>query len=470
MKEEQLIAEMLYGEETANRSRYALYENGTYMVISKFAYLIGVPFHIFENEHEPPKMEWYEALEKDKNARIIRNLCMLRTAFERNYRNIYQAMRYDLKGIASMPEYIPRECIDQLSADGLSIYRANAQPIQYIIDINSHIANRINNCKNLFPIWLNWSYIRQLFIMPGGTTEKGAKGAAADYYAHKEIYPYQVYMNWSAPSNVGNILYNDKKFVRLLYEHHEDYFTDMSKVTDAGLIAKNGIYDFLERSSRTAVVVDCENADPYKLYATLNNLDQAALLGKISKIILYDDVHTTTAWKILEKFTQIPIEHNMIERIKENKSLVDIRLTTGTCREFFQNDTDSFILASSDSDYWGLISAMPEAHFLVLVESDKCGPDIKRAMIDAGITYCYMDDFCTGNSDEIRIQAVLNEVRKSLDEAVHFNIQELFQEAIRRTRAELSTGEQAQFYDRYLRPMRLNVDKEGNVEVQLGPL
>ena len=81
----------------------------------------------------------------------------------------------------------------------------------------------------------------------------------------------------------------------------------MSKVTDAGLIAKNGIYDFLERSNRTAIVVDCENADPYKLYATLNNLDQAALLGKISKIILYDDVHTTTAWKILEKFTQIPI-------------------------------------------------------------------------------------------------------------------------------------------------------------------
>ena len=48
------------------------------------------------------------------------------------------------------------------------------------------IANRINNCKNLFPIWLNWSYIRQLFIMPGGTTEKGAKGAAADYYAHRQ--------------------------------------------------------------------------------------------------------------------------------------------------------------------------------------------------------------------------------------------------------------------------------------------
>lgn len=70
----------------------------------------------------------------------------------------------------------------------------------------------------------------------------------------------------------------------------------------------------------------------------------------------------------------------------------------------------------------------------------------------------------------IRIQAVLNEVRKRLDEAVHFNIQELFQEAIRHTRAELSTSEQAQFYNRYIKPMRLNVDIEGNVGVMLGPL
>lgn len=265
MNEDQMVTEVLHGEAAADNSRYALYENGTYMVISKFAYLIGVPTRIFENEYEPPRMEWYEKLQQDKNARIIRNLCMLRTAFERNYQSIYQAMRYDMKGIISMPEYVPKESIDQLAADGISIYHANAQPIQYIIDINGHISNRINNCKNLFPIWLNWDYIRQLFIMPGGTTEKGAKAAAADYYAHKEIYPYQVYMNWSAPASVGNILFNDKKFVRLLYEHHEDYFTDMSKVTDAGLIAKNGIYDFLERSNRTAIVVDCENADPYSI-------------------------------------------------------------------------------------------------------------------------------------------------------------------------------------------------------------
>lgn len=453
-----------------NKQSYTLYENSTYMVVSKVAYLIGVPKAIFENEHEPPKMEWYEELERDKNARIIRNLCMLRTAIERNFRKISTAMKYDLKNILSLPEYIPQECLSQLTLDGISVYRANAQPIQYILDINKHIANRINNCKCLFPIWLKWEYLRPIFIMPGGTTEKGTKAAADEYYSNIDKYPYQVYINWSFTSSVGNLLYNDKKFVRLLYEYHEDCFTDMSKVSDAGQIAKEGIYDFLERSVRTAVVVDCENADPYKLYATLKNLDQAALLGKISKIILYDDIHTATAWKILEQFTQIPIEHNMIERIKENKSLVDIRLTTGTCREFFQNNTDSFILVSSDSDYWGLISAMPEAHFLVLVEDEKCSPAVKKAMVDAGITYCYTDDFCTGNSDEIRIQAVLNEVKRALDSEVQFNIQGILSEAYRLTRANLSTAEKEQFYARYIKPMRLVVDAEGNVNVQLGPL
>ena len=453
-----------------SRDSYTLYENSTYMVISKVAYLIGVPKSIFENEHEPPQMEWYTELEKDKNARIIRNLCVLRTAIERNFRNIHQAMKYDLKSILSLPEYVPQKSIEQLSTDGISIYRANAQPVQYILDINRHIANRINNCKNLFPIWLKWDYIRSLFIMPGGTTEKGSKASAAEYYANLDRYPYQVYINWSFTTPAGNILYNDKKFVRFLYEYHEDYFTDMSKVSDAGLMAKNGIYDFLGRSTQTAIVVDCENADPYKLYATLKNLDQAALLGKICKIILYDDVHTATAWRILEQFTQIPIEHNMIERIKENKSLVDIRLTTGTCREFFQNHTDSFILASSDSDYWGLISAMPEAHFLVLVEEEKCSPAIKKAMVDAGITYCYTDDFCTGNSDEIRVKAVLDEVKRLLEDEVKFNIQEVLQTAYNRTRANLSSAEKQQFYDRYIKPMRFSIDADGTVGIQLGPL
>ena len=373
--------------------------SSTYTVISKVAYLIGVPKKFFEAEYAPPQLQTFDQMEREKNARIIRNLCRLRTAIEQNYGRINKAFLYDLKNLHTLPEYIPQECLRRLSEDGIELLRANYKLTQYIIDINLHIANRINNCRDLLPLWLKWEYVRELFLMPNGTKEAGLKRAAEEYCANRTHYPYQVYINWPAQEEQGNILHNDKKFITLLYEMHEDYFADFSKVSDAGSAAKAGIYQFLEGSRRTAIVVDCENSDPYKLYAMLNNLDQNALLGKIAKIILYDDVHTTTAWQILEKFTQIPVEHVLIERVKENKSLVDIRLTTGTCCEFFQNNIDSFLLASSDSDYWGLIPAMPQARFFVLVEAEKCSGAIRKAMENGGIAFVNSpcpDHLCEG--------------------------------------------------------------------------
>ena len=226
-----------------------------------------------------------------------------------------------------------------------------------VIDLNRHISNRINNCKPIFPIWIKWDYLRQLFIMPNGTTEAGIKAAAEEYYRNLSSYPYQVYMNWASLDR-GNILYSDKKFVELLYEENNDIFTDLRKVTDAGNVSKSGIYEFLDNSEKTEIIVDCENSDPYKLYATLKNLDQQKLLGKIAKIILIDDVNTTPAWGILQDFTDFEIQHEVVERLKENKSLVDMTLSALTSIEHYENGVDSYVLASSDSDYWALVSAM----------------------------------------------------------------------------------------------------------------
>ena len=132
-------------------------------------------------------------------------------------------------------------------------------------------------------------------------------------------------------------------------------------------------------------------------------------MEKIVKIILYNDVNAASAWSILENYTKIPVENILIERIKENKSLVDIRLSVGACREFYENKADSFIIVSSDSDYWGLISSLPEARFLVMVEHDKCGPDLKAAMINSGITFCYIDDFYSadGGSSDLKQNLLL---------------------------------------------------------------
>ena len=57
---------MLNGIEYAGEQ--IAYKDSTYELVSKVAYLIGVPLRIFQNEHEPPKIEIYDRLEQDKNA------------------------------------------------------------------------------------------------------------------------------------------------------------------------------------------------------------------------------------------------------------------------------------------------------------------------------------------------------------------------------------------------------------------
>lgn len=441
--------------------------NSTYNIISKVAYLIGVEKKHFENEYEPPKMEIYEELDQNVQAQIIRNLCMLRTSIELNFKNINDSIINHLTNLSSLPEYVPTECLRQLEENNIIIEKANVRPVQYIIDINRHINNRINNCKSIFPIWLNWEYVKNLFIMPSGTVEKNTKTAAEAYYSQMNKYPYHCYINWNSPE-AGNILYNDKKFVELLYEENYDHFDDISKVIDASDNTKKNIHDFLNAHDNITMLVDCENSDPYRLYATLKNLDQEALQGSIKKIILFDDPHTSSTWDILTKFIKIPLEHQVIERVKNDKSLVDMKLCVATCQEYFKNDVKHFILFSSDSDYWALIFSLPEAHFLMMMEKEKCGPDIKNALQQVGVPFSYINDFCTGNSNEIKTAALLQEIKSQLEQECHFNINDILQTAYISTRAEMSDSEQRQFYNRYIKPMKLVIDDDGNASIKLG--
>ena len=443
------------------------YHNSTYTIVSKIAYLIGIPERIFSLEYEPPKMEYFKELQNDKNARIIRNLCILRTAIEQNFGELNYQMTWNLMNLYSFPEMIPQDSLKQLEEDGITITKANYKLSQYIIDINRHITNRINNCKGLLPMWLNWDYVKDLFIMPGGLTDSGIKSAAAEYYANKNRYPYQVYINWSYPES-GNILYNDKKFATLLYEANEDRFTDMSKVSDASDLTKESVYDFLENSDRAIIIVDCENSDLYKLYATLNNLNQQALLDRIYKIILCDDVNTTTAWEILDQFTTLPVEHLVVDRISSRKSIVDPALCVKACMEHYENHVDSIVIFGSDSDYWGMYGQLKSVNYYVMVEGNKFGADHRNALIDAGIPFCYIDNFCTGNSSQIKVEALLREIRNTLSEALKLNVNDMLHNAYLATRAEMSKAEQKQFYDRYIKPMRLVIGDNGEISITLG--
>ena len=146
---------------------------------------------------------------------------------------------------------------------------------------------------------------------------------------------------------------------------------------------------------------------------------------------------------------------------------MDIRLTADACKEFYQNNTDSFIIVSSDSDYWGLISALPDAHFLVMIEREKMRSGYETALATSGIFYCFLDDFYSGDNEEIIVNALVLETRKYLDFTVKFNVKRPDEPYSAGHQSNLIRRGKKQFYDKYIKSMRLAIDDNGDVHVEL---
>lgn len=350
----------------------------------------------------------------------------------------------------------------------MEIVRANPRMEDYIIRLNTLIRDRIDTCRLLFPIWVEWDYLKALFIVPGGDTAAGSKAVFDRYLADIALYPYQQFLMWKFEQDDGNILYNDEKFLCRLYRQHDAVFTEMQNVRGAGRQTQQDIVSFLGAADKAVVLVDCENCDPIKLCAALDSMEKAAL-EKIAKILLFNDINASSAWTLLEKHTAAPIVHQMTRRVKAHKSLVDVALAAGACKEYYRNQADSFVLCSSDSDFWGLIESIPEARFLVMLEESKTSLDIVGLLQNEDIPFCVLDRFCqSGASTELKTDALLAECRQFIRTRFQpFKTEEMLNSAFALTRIEMSTRERQQFIDRYIKPMQLVIAADGTVSIQL---
>lgn len=63
---------------------------------------------------------------------------------------------------------------------------------------------------------------------------------------------------------------------------------------------------------------------------------------------------------------------------------------------------------------------------------------------------------------------MLREVRKTLDASLHLNVKDMLRDAYLATRAGMSSAEQKQFYDRYIKTMRLVISDNGMLSIELG--
>ncbi|CBL17116.1 hypothetical protein [Ruminococcus champanellensis] len=142
-------------------------------------------------------------------------------------------------------------------------------------------------------------------------------------------------------------------------------------------------------------------------------------------------------------------------------------MTAGVCQNHYAEGIDSFILVSSDSDFWGLITSLPNAKFLVMYEYANCGRAIKNALKEHDIYYCSIDDFCSGNVDGFKRAVLLGILDQYLPDILYINGRDLVEHLYLEARIEGTDSEKKSFYDRYVKTLSLKIDKDGNFSIEV---
>ncbi|WP_368191387.1 NYN domain-containing protein [Blautia sp. 1033sp1_1033st1_G9_1033SCRN_220408] len=437
-----------------------MYQVNVYTIVSKVAYLIGAEERLFK-DGDNLRYEVFSEMNNVSEAKIFRALNIIRTGVMKNFKEINTKIFYEMKNLDSFPEYIDQNALSFLSEHGIKVLKANTRADEYVFIISKLINERAAEMvKICFPVWIKPEYLKSIFTVKCGNKKEG-KALAQNFSSKLNNYPYQMFLNFEASE--GNILFNDGKFLDLLYRKNRDKFTDSSKVNDISSVAKDDFQEFLEAADDIYIVVDCENADVFKVYSMLEGLKKAYsqdLFKKIKKIKLYDDIHTSSAWKLLQRFTDIKIDHTLTGRVKEDKSLVDTRLTAGVCDSYHVDHIHDFILVSSDSDFFGLIEARPECNFHLMVERKNVSNYVIDAMDEYDAGFCYIDDFCTGNLENLYMDAMRLEIREFLEKKTYIDLQRLFSTAAHNARLDISPSEVESYCNKYSKD--IHIERTGN--------
>ena len=391
-------------------------------IISKIAYLVGIDeskFNQDENENAFASKEIFDYLETIRAAKIVRSLCIMRNGILNNFSRIIaaiQGINGFSSGIHGVYEFVGEDNVEFLASVGIRFkYTAKATRARdYIVEINKHIKDRINNCRPLFPEYIEWELLRDLFVMPDGLTDEGCKIEGEKFVANKTCYPFSCYMHWKRlDEERGKALFNDYFFLNSLYVDNGLTFDRMELVTNNSENNYNTLKNFIV-NAETEIVVDCENANPFFIYALLNNLGEENY-KQISKIVLFNDQNASSAWKFLKsKFKAIDFEEIFCERVLDRKSLVDVHLIARTVKDYCISGIRSFIVVSSDSDFCGMIQELEEAKFMFVLERHQTSHKMIDEVERKGVAYIYAEDYDYSDVYDFKKTVIVADVKNEI--------------------------------------------------------
>ena len=102
-----------------------------------------------------------------------------------------------------------------------------------------------------------------------------------------------------------------------------------------------------------------------------------------------------------------------------------------------------------------------------MVEDGTFGPEIQTTLENDGTYYCFMDDFCTGNIKSFKNAMFVSALKEEVEGLISLDTKELCDGIIRNLRMEISPTERINYYNKYIRRMRLDIDDKGIMKIKV---
>lgn len=283
------------------------------------AYLLGLDMEKYDISFID-HMEIPVELENNKEALILRNLCILRNNFLNSYDSLSSFFSTTLRNIIDSPS-VDQSCVKYLKSVGIDLRITNARASDYIrsiSDIINDYAKRISN-SDLLPEWAS-SVLRECYCGIF-TVQKRVSGVtlAKTYSRLRKKYPYQLFVGFDLSTYTHNLLYRDSmlfsniqtlagvkdvvSYDRLLVATSQDL--DPANEAEGTFTltredTKNALSDFLGNSSKILIIVDCENTHVDTVVAVINDVSRSNIKGNKYKIVLVDDEKCHEDWEIVK--------------------------------------------------------------------------------------------------------------------------------------------------------------------------
>ena len=102
-----------------------------------------------------------------------------------------------------------------------------------------------------------------------------------------------------------------------------------------------------------------------------------------------------------------------------------------------------------------------------MIEKEKTGEAIKQALKNNGTYYCFIDSFCTGNINQLKVNLLNNHMESALNKQISINLNNTLKSVIDDLRMNVTPEEIKNYYKKYSNGIKLNINDTGDVNIKV---